>query len=102
VTNLLEYFEPECLIHDWEFARQPRTWWHFSIANIRMIVNAFLYACATLPPVSPEQTRRARLRVILRITARAAALALLCQLGGWRGYKTTVINQPQTKDFSNA
>lgn len=117
VTKLLEYFEPECLIHDWEFAFQPRTYWHFTIANARMIVNTFLYACATYSqPVCPvftsskdisrarralrrerlrefRQAKRIRRRAILRQTRRAFYLAMLCQLGGWSGYRKTRVDR---------
>lgn len=113
VTALLEYFEQECLIHDWEFACQPRTYWHFTIANFRLIVNTFLYACAMIPVPSPNptapreyrQAKRARRRMILRQTARALVLALLCQFFGWRGYKRTQLaNNPTTnkKESKNA
>jgi hypothetical protein len=85
VTWLLENFEADALIHDWEFAFQPRTYLHFSIANARMAVNAFY--CAF------RQDKG--WRHLIKQTALGALLALLCQLFGWRGYRDTDITQFQ-------
>ncbi len=81
VTELLTYFEPEALIHDWEYAHMPRTYWHFTLANIRMATNAFYFAHA----------QKKGWKHTLRQTKRGLTLTTLCQLGGWKGYKNTKV-----------
>lgn len=81
VTWLLEWFEVEALIHDVEYAYAPRTYWAFTIANARFALNALLYALHEGEGV----------KYVLRQTAFGLALALLCQLFGWRGYKKTEV-----------
>ncbi len=76
VTALLEWFEPEALVHDWEYAYQPKTYRHFTLANVRFAVNCFL----------------AGYRVVdRRHICRGLLLALLCQLFGWSGYKNAEV-----------
>ena len=77
VTALLDRFEPEALIHDWEFTYQPRTYTAFTLANIRFAWNAFLCACSAT---------HHRKNLLLQ-TAAGIALAVLCQIWGWNGYK---------------
>lgn len=87
VTELLKWFEPEALVHDWEYTFQPKTYAHFTIANLRFAVNAFIAAYEQA--AAAITTRRARWRYIMKQTGRGLLLALLCQLGGWHGYKNT-------------
>lgn len=77
-TALLARFEPEALIHDWEYTHQPKTYWAFTWANIRFAWNAFLCAFRT------ADTRKK----LLAQTAAGLALATLCQIWGWTGYRT--------------
>ena len=77
VTVLLERFEPEALIHDWEYMYQPKTYGHFTLANFRFAWNAFMCACGSAD---------SRKNLLLQ-TGAGIVLALLCQLFGWRGYK---------------
>lgn len=88
VTELLAWFEPEALVHDWEYTFQPKTYCHFTIANLRFALNAFIAAYAQA--AAAIASRRARWRYILKQTGRGLLLALLCQLGGWHGYKTAM------------
>lgn len=91
ITWLLENFEADALIHDWEFAFQPRTYLYFTIANARMAVNAFYY--------SFKQDKG--IKHIIKQTALGTLLATLCQLFGWRGYRDTDITQFQTPEAPN-
>ena len=43
-TNLLRFFESDALIHDWEYTYQPKTYMHFTLANLRFSANAFINA----------------------------------------------------------
>lgn len=83
VTALLDRFEPEALIHDWEFTYQPRTYTAFTLANIRFAWNAFMCAC------SSADSRQS----LLVQTGAGIALGLLCQIWGWQGYKNTEYHQ---------
>ena len=65
-TWILTFLEAPALIHDWEFTYQPKTYGAFTMANLRLAYNA----AKDKHPFSG-------------ITA-----AILCQLFGWRGYKT--------------
>ena len=78
VTVLLDRFEPEALIHDWEYTHQPKTYGAFTWANIRFAWNAFLCAFRT------ADTRKK----LLAQTAAGLVLATLCQIWGWTGYRT--------------
>ena len=77
VTKLLDWFEPEALIHDWEYTYQPKTYWSFTIANLRLLYNGLKYALFT----------QGWTKVAFQQAKRAALLALLCQIFGWDGYK---------------
>jgi len=85
VTALLERYEEEALIHDWEYTFQPKTRLHFLLANLRFAGNAIVAAYDR----SGAFSRRFWLDGGLGIV-----LAILCQLFGWIGYKTT-----NSKDF---
>ncbi|MDD4818109.1 MAG: hypothetical protein PHI85_09090 [Victivallaceae bacterium] len=77
VTELLEWFAPEALIHDWEYTFQPKTYWRFTVANLRFAWNACLAA----------DRSSARFPWKLRRAGRGLLLAALCQLFGWSGYR---------------
>ncbi len=72
VTQALELFEVAALPHDFEFSRSPRNYFAFTLANLRFAVNAGL---------------EARERGSWRMFRLGLALALVCQLFGWRGYR---------------
>lgn len=92
VTRWLEAFEEDALIHDFEYAFVPRTYSAFTLANLRfawnVTVNAFY--CANLIAG-------------IRHAALGTLLALLCQLFGWRGFRTTdvatIVNSNETKEL---
>ena len=73
-------YEEEALIHDWEYTFQPKTRLHFLIANLRFAVNAVIAAYVR----SGAFSRRFWIDGGLGI-----ALAGLCQLFGWTGYRQT-------------
>lgn len=65
-TWILTFLEASALIHDWEFTYQPKNYSAFTVANLRLAYNA----AKDKHPVA------------------GIAGAVLCQLFGWRGYKT--------------
>ena len=75
-TELLQWFEPEALIHDWEYTYQPKSYWHFTLANLRFAANGFVAAWQ-------EKSGLA----VWRQTGRAILLALLCQIFGYKGFR---------------
>ena len=77
VTGLLRWFEPEALIHDWEYTYRPKTYRAFTVANLRLAWNGVRFAFF-LHGWDREAFQQAK---------RAVVLALLCQLFGWSGYK---------------
>lgn len=64
-TWILTFLEASALIHDWEFTYQPKTYWAFTVANLRLAWNATL----DRHPVA------------------GIVGVVLCQLFGWRGYR---------------
>ena len=78
VTALLDRFEPEALIHDWEYMYQPKTYGHFTRANLRFAWNAFMCAASTADS--------GRKNLLLQ-TGAGIVLALLCQLFGWQAFQ---------------
>ena len=72
VTRILRDYEPEALIHDWEYARAPRTYRAFTAANIRFAANAARTA----------RNRYGLSPCVFRHTLRGTLLALICQLFG--------------------
>lgn len=83
VTALLDRFEPEALIHDWEYMYQPKTWGHFTAANLRFAWNAFICACSSAD---------SRKNLLIQ-TGAGIALALLCQIFGWKAFQDTETHQ---------
>ena len=76
-TKDLEWLEPDALVHDWEYTYLPKTFWHFTVANVRFLYNGIKYAifCSGFK-------RRAfrRIRLVFVFT-------MLCQFFGWNGFK---------------
>lgn len=73
VTWLLQRYEIAALPHDWEYCYSPKTYWSFTVANYRFALNATLEALEVGD---------------LAMIPRGIVFALVCQLFGWRGYKT--------------
>lgn len=75
-TYLLEFFEADALIHDYEYSLPEKSYTHFTIANIRFVWNAavlaFKYYCR---------------HTAIRITLLGFLLGLLCQAFGYAGYQ---------------
>ena len=78
-TKLLDVFEPEALIHDWEYTYSKKTFWSFTTANIRFLYNGIKYGVFCYG-FSKKSVRQIRLSI---------CLAVLCQLFGWGGFKRT-------------
>ena len=78
VTSLLEKFTAPAMVHDWEYTFCPKNYWFFTVANMRFAVNSFIDAFY----------EKRGSRYIIKQTLLGIALALLCQLFGYKGYKT--------------
>ena len=79
VTRVLSRYEPEALIHDWEFVFQPKTYLAFTRANLRWAVNSIIKAW---------HTHRRAGKLFWADAGGGVACAFFCQLGGWQAYKT--------------
>ena len=79
VTRVLTRYEPEALIHDWEFVFQPKTYLAFTIANLRWAVNSVVKAW---------HTHRRAGTLFWADAGGGVACAFVCQLGGWQAYKS--------------
>ena len=77
VTRILNSFEPEALIHDWEYTYSPKQYCFFTIANVRFLLNGIKYSFY-LYGLNSRTLKQVRLALIL---------ALLCQLFGWSAYR---------------
>jgi len=64
-TWVLTFLEASALIHDWEYEYQEKTYWAFTVANLRLAYNA----ARDRHPVA------------------GILGAVLCQCFGWRGFK---------------
>ena len=62
---VLDFLEAPAMIHDWEYTFQPKTYWRFTLANLRLAKNA----ARDGHPFA------------------GLAAALLCQLFGWKSWK---------------
>lgn len=82
VTELLKYFESDALIHDWEYTYQPKTYVHFTLANLRFAANAFINA---------YDGGEGKWATVWGQSCKGILLAILCQLFGWLGYKMATI-----------
>lgn len=89
-TRLLAPFEIAALPHDFDFATALRSYFAFTLANVRFAVNAILEAFHRHPlqfPLNRERTKELyRLAVMILC---GLLLALLCQCCGWKGYRNT-------------
>lgn len=65
VTFLCDRLEAPALLHDFEFVHGKKSYWRFTVANVRLAYNA-------------AKSRR----ILLGIAA-----AIICQLFGWYAYK---------------
>lgn len=72
VSMVLDDCMMMALAHDFETTFSPRTYVHFTVANLRFIVNAVL-----------EAVHRDNIRLLWR----GPCLAILCQCFGWNDYK---------------
>lgn len=77
VTSLLEKFTAPAMVHDWEYTFSPKNYWFFTVANMRFAVNSFIDAFY----------EKSGTRYIIKQTLLGIALAMLCQLFGYKGYK---------------
>ena len=92
VTSILCRYEPEALIHDWEFVFQPKTYFSFTLANLRWACNSVIKAW---------HTHRCGGKLFWVDAGCGVACALFCQLGGWQAYKTGKLpdNQKHQEDL---
>ena len=91
VTSILGRYEPEALIHDWEFVFRPKTYFSFTLANLRWACNSIIKAWHA----------HRRVGKLFWVDAGCGvACALCCQLGGWQAYKTGKLpdNQKHQED----
>lgn len=65
VTFICDRLEAPALLHDFEFVHGKKSYWRFTVANVRLAYNA-------------AKSRR----ILLGIAA-----AIICQLFGWYAYK---------------
>ena len=65
VTYICDRLEAAALLHDFEYTRKKKSYWRFTVANVRLAYNA-------------ARSRRPFLGI---------AAAILCQLFGWGAYK---------------
>ncbi len=79
VTRALTRYEPEALIHDWEFIFQPKTYLTFTLANLRFACNAIIAAW---------RAHHVAAKLFWADAGFGVACAFFCQLGGWQAYKT--------------
>ena len=87
-TDLLRFFESDALIHDWEYTYQPKTYIHFTLANLRFSANAFINA---------YDAGDGKWSTIWQQTYKGLLLAALCQAFGWSGYKASIPSITSTK-----
>ena len=85
-TWLLEFFETDALIHDYEYSLPGKSYWKFTLANVRFAWNACVLAFGAY------SFRRA-----CRVAVLGVFLALLCQIFGYGGYKAGAIPGKEIK-----
>ena len=92
VTTLLEPFEIAALPHDFDFGTAARTYFAFTVANIRFAVNAVLEAFHRHPLRLPlDKADRREMRRLAAMIFFGLLLAVLCQCFGWQGFKNTKV-----------
>ena len=77
-TKIFEDLEPIALIHDWEYTFAPKTMWSFFVANVRFVYNGIKYSIFCYGASAKT----------VRLCRKSVFLAVLCQMFGWRGYKS--------------
>lgn len=83
LTRLFRWFEAAAFGHDWDYTYLKKTYWNFTKANFRVFWNG-----------AKTGFRFGGIKIGLKLSARSLGLAILCQIGGWRGFKAAV---PPTK-----
>ena len=78
VTWVLGFFEADALVHDYEYSLPQKSYWLFTVANLRFALNSVILAAV----------RFGVARKTAKVAALGLLLALLCQLFGYSGYKT--------------
>ena len=86
ITWLLSFFEADAMIHDYEYSLPEKSYWKFTLANVRFAWNACVLAFGAY------SFRRA-----VRVAVLGVFLALLCQLFGYGGYKAGMIPGKEIK-----
>ena len=79
-TWLLDFFAADALIHDYEYSLPAKSYFHFTMANLRFVWNAAVLA------FSSYDKKKA-----IQITGLGLLLGLLCQFFGYDGYKNGTI-----------
>ena len=79
VTRVLGRYEPEAMIHDWEYIFQPKTYARFTVANLRFALNSIIVAWHAHHVVA---------KLFWLDAGCGVACAFFCQLGGWQAFKT--------------
>ena len=77
ITSLFRWFEGAACVHDWGYTYAPKTYWHFTVENIKLAWNGAKTAW---------KFNGCSFHTAKQI-AGALGLSLLCQIGGWRGFK---------------
>ena len=85
-TWLLEFFEADALIHDYEYSLPGKSYWKFTLANVRFAWNACVLAFGAY------SFRRG-----CRVAVLGVFLAFLCQIFGYGGYKAGAIPGKEIK-----
>ena len=78
VTWVLGFFEADALVHDYEYSLAVKSYWLFTVANLRFALNSVILAAV----------RFGVTRKTLKVASLGLLLALLCQVFGYSGYKT--------------
>jgi hypothetical protein len=89
VSLALARYEPEALVHDWEFVFQPKTYFSFTRANLRFALNSIIKAW---------HSHHVTGKLFWADAGCGVACALLCQMGGWQAFKTGKIPEEKPQE----
>ena len=89
VTRMLTRYEPEAMVHDWEYIFQPKTYLAFTTANLRFGLNSIIKAW---------HTHRRAGKLFWIDAGCGVACAFFCQLGGWQAFKTGKLPDNQNQE----